>query len=456
MTLFPAGFRPAIAGAVIAAAVLPATAAEPPPVIGPQAESFTLGNGLEVVVIPDHRAPVVTHMVWYEVGSADEPQGKSGIAHFLEHLMFKGTSTHPAGEFSQVVTDIGGAENAFTSYDYTAYFQRVAREHLPTMMAYEADRMANLVLSDAVVTPERQVILEERAMRLEGEPGALLGAAMDEMLYARHPYGVPIIGWADEIAALDGDDAIAFYDRFYTPNNAILVVAGDVAVEEVRRLAEETYGKLPRRAEPPPRERPAVRELAMPRTVTHADPKVTVEQVRVAWLAPSYRTAEPGVAEALDVLVEAIGGSSTSPLFRDLVADRRIAASVSLGYRGEGLDTGSLAASIVPRDGIGLEEAREELFASIRRAVEALTPEEVERAKGRLEAAVIYAQDSQSSLARIFGASLATGSTIEDVKTWPARIRAVTFEEVRAAAAELDPATSVTGYLRKAPEDQRS
>ena len=438
-------------------AAAPARAAnDPPPEIGGNAETFALGNGMQVVVIPDHRAPVVTHMVWYKVGAADEPDGRSGIAHFLEHLMFKGTSNHPEGEFSRVVSEMGGDENAFTGPDYTSYFQRVSRENLETVMAYEADRMANLVLTDAVIDPERKVVLEERAMRLEGEPGARLSVGVDAVLYLQHPYGVPVIGWREDIEALNRADAFTFYDRWYTPNNAVLVVAGDITAEELRPLAEKTYGRLPRRAEPPLRVRVKAHELDVPREVTLSDPKVTVESVQVSWLAPSYRTAKPGVAEAIEVLAEALGGSSTSLLFRDLVMERKIATSVGLGYRSDAVDDGAITAWIVPREGITLEAARRELFEAITRAVAALDETEVERAKARLEASTIYAQDSQQQLARIFGSTLATGGTVDEVRQWPAHIRAVDLASVRAVAAELDPKTSVTGYLRKAGEENRS
>ncbi len=459
----PFTFRPAgrLAAAVLGAALLalPAAAAEdaPPVVIGPDAETFFLDNGMQVVVIPDHRAPVVTHMVWYRVGSADEPDGQTGIAHFLEHLMFKGTANHPEGEFSRVISEIGGDENAFTSSDYTGYFQRVAADKLELMMSYEADRMGNLVLDDEDIVPERKVVLEERAMRLEGEPGARLGAAVDAALYLRHPYGVPVIGWRDDIESLDREDAMSFYDRYYTPNNAILVVAGDVTAEAVRKAAEATYGRLERRAEPPERDRLDARRIEAAREVTVADPKVQVESASVSWLAPSYRLAARGEAEALDVLAEAIGGGSTSLLFRDLVVDRRIATSVGLGYRSDVWDMGTLSAWIVPREGIGLEEARDELLAAIDRAVEGLDEEDVARARQRLEASTVYAQDSQAALARIFGASLAAGSTVEDVQTWPSRIRAVTLDDVREAArGRFAVETSVTGYLRRAAEEERS
>src|SRR5438552_5200937 len=249
---FPAVFIAAFALAV-------AIPAMPAPVLaasGPDIAHFSLANGLEVVVIPDHRTPVVTHMVWYRVGGADETAGKSGLAHFLEHLMFKGTAKNPQGLFTQTVATIGGQENAFTSSDYTGYFQRTAREHLKLLMEFESDRMTGLVLTDDVVKPELQVVLEEQNMRVANNPGARLGEQMEAALYLNHPYGRPIIGWRQEIEGLTREDALAFYKRFYTPNNAILVVAGDVTAAEVKALAEETYGRVPQVAQIPPRLRP--------------------------------------------------------------------------------------------------------------------------------------------------------------------------------------------------------
>ena len=216
------------AAAVFAVAVSSIARAE---TSGPKIADYTLANGLELVVIPDHRAPVVTNMIWYKVGAADEQPGKSGLAHFLEHLMFKGTAKHPAGEFSDVVARMGGQENAFTTNDYTAYFQRVPSDQLKTVMAFEADRMTGLVLTDAVVLPERQVILEERNQRIENAPRAQLGVQMDAALYLNSPYHKPVIGWRHEMEHLSRDDAIAFYKRFYGPNNAVAVIAGDVTPE---------------------------------------------------------------------------------------------------------------------------------------------------------------------------------------------------------------------------------
>ncbi len=419
----------------------------------PQISTTTLANGLQVVVIPDRRAPVVTHMVWYKVGAADEPPGKSGIAHYLEHLMFKGTKANPDGRFSEIVAEIGGQENAFTSQDYTAYFQRVAKEHLGLVMRLEADRMENLVLTEAAAKPELQVVLEERASRTDNDPSSQLSEAMDATLYMSHPYRLPIIGWKHEIEGLTYKDALAFYDRFYTPNNAILIVAGDVEPAEVKKLAEEIYGPIKRRAEPGARVRPQEPEPLASRTVTLADPRVTQPSVRIAWVAPSYTTAKPGEAEALDVMMSILGDGSTSRLYRALVLDKRLATSAGGWYGSSALDETRVQVSATPRDGVTLETLREEIKAVIADlAANGPTEEELARVKRSMVAEMVYAQDSQQSLARIYGVALTTGSTVADVQAWPADIKAVTAEQVKAAARTyLTTARSVTGFLTTAP-----
>src|SRR6201989_2652674 len=247
--------------------------------------TFTLPNGLQVLVIGDHRTPVVTEMVWYKVGSADETPGKSGLAHFLEHLMFKGTTAHPAGEFSQTVLKIGGNENAFTSTDYTGYFQRVPRDQLARMMEFEADRMTGLILKDENVLPERDVVLEEYNMRVANNPEARLTEQIMAALYLNHPYGRPVIGWHQEIEKLNREDALAFYRRFYAPNNATLVIAGDVDAKDVHAMAEETFGKVaPQPSIPEKRVRPQEPVPAAPRTVTLSDPRVEQTSVRRYYL----------------------------------------------------------------------------------------------------------------------------------------------------------------------------
>ena len=414
--------------------------------------SFTLGNGLQVVVIPDHRTPVVTQMIWYKVGSADETPGKSGLAHFLEHLMFKGTSKHPAGEFSQTVLRVGGNENAFTSTDYTGYFQRVPREELGKMMEFEADRMTGLVLKDENVLPERDVVLEEFNMRVANNPEARLTEQIMAALYLNHPYGRPVIGWHQEIEKLDREDALAFYRRFYAPNNATLVIAGDIDATDVRPMVERTFGAIPAQpAIPARRLRPQEPEPAAPRTVTLSDPRVEQPSLRRYYLVPSASTAAAGESPALDVLAQLMGGGSNSYLYRRLVVDRPLAVTAHATYQGTSLDATQFTISASPRSGVEfaqIEQVVDEVIADI--GQNAVRAEDLERVKTQLIAEAIYAQDNQATLARWYGGALTTGLSIEDIRSWPDRIRAVTAEQVREAAQKwLDKKRSVTGYLIK-------
>ena len=416
---------------------------------GPTISHFRLDNGMEVVVIPDHRAPVITHMVWYRNGSADDPAGKSGIAHFLEHLMFKGTEKHPKGYFSELVAELGGQENAFTSNDYTAYFQRMPKAHLPVVMEYEADRMKNLVLTDEIVAPERDVVLEERRMRTDSDPSAQLHEAVQAALYTHHPYGKPIIGWQHEIEDLGRTDALDYYDRFYTPENAILIVAGDVGEADVRELATRIYGAIPARGDAPQRKRPREPEPRAHRLVTLADEKVEQPSHQTVYLVPSYRTAEKGEAEALEALAHLIGGGATSLLYRRLVMDEKIAVAAECYYMGTALDETRFWFYAMPAPDVTLEQLDGAIERVIRDVIDnGVSDADLTRAKTRLVADAIYAQDNQSSLARWYGAALTTGMNVDDIRSWPERMDAVSAEDVRKAATKwLDRRRAVTGFL---------
>jgi zinc protease len=427
---------------------------------GPQVTDFTLANGLEVVVVPDHRAPVVTHMIWYKVGAADETPGKSGLAHFLEHLMFKGTEQNPGAAFSQKVAAIGGQENAFTNSDYTGFFQRVPRDHLKEMMALEADRITGLVLTDDVVRPELNVVLEEQNMRVANNPAGRLGEQMDAALYLNHPYGRPTIGWRHEIEKLARDDALAFYRRFYTPNNAIVVAAGDVTPEEVKADAEETYGKIARRADTNSRQRPQEPEHEASRTVTLADSRVEQPSVTRNYLVPSETTAKPGESEALDVLSHILGSGANCRLYRTLVVDKGIVLNAGAYYSGTAVDYAKLGVYGTPKPGVTLHQVEDGIDAVLTDVIDhGVTADELETAKTRMIADAVYAQDSQATLARWYGAALATGQTVDMVRNWPDRIRTVTADAVQQAARTwLDRRRSVTGYLVKSlqSEEKRS
>jgi zinc protease len=366
--------------------------------------------------------------------------------------MFKGTKANPQGKFSEMIADVGGQENAFTANDYTAYFQRVAKDHLPVCMEYEADRMKNLVLTDEVVRPERDVVLEERRMRTDSDPSDQLNEAVQAALYTHHPYGKPIIGWSHEIESLDRTDALAYYDRFYTPENAILVVAGDVDPSEVIDLAGKIYGPIPRHGAPPKRTRPKEPEPRAHRLVTLADPKVEQPSHQRVFLVPSYRTGAPEEAAALEVLAHLLGGGQTSLLFKTLVVDEKLAVAAGAHYQGTAVDDTRFYVFSMPAPGVSLDT----LDATIERviaevATDGVDPGDLARAKTRLVAESIYAQDNQATLARWYGASLATGLSLDDVLHWPEQIEAVTVEDVKKAARRLDRSHGVTGFLMPAP-----
>jgi zinc protease len=437
-----------------AAAMLAAALAAPALAAGDTAgkvADFMLANGLELVVIPDHRAPVVTHMIWYKVGAADETPGKSGLAHFLEHLMFKGTAQNPGGRFSQVVASIGAHENAFTSQDYTGYFQRIPSEKLKAMMEFEADRMNGLLLTDEVVLPERNVILEEQNQRVGNNPRARLTEQIDAALYLNHPYRKPVIGWRHEMEQLSRDDAIGFYRRFYAPNNAVVVIAGDVEPAEARKLAEETYGAVPRNANIAPRQRPEEPPPVAVRSLTLADPRVEQPIMQRSYLVPSFNTAKRGESEALEVLAHILGSGNNSRLYRGLVMDQHVAIGAGAWYDSSALDMSRFGLYGAPRQSVTLPQLEAAIDAVIAEVIgKGVTPEELERSKTRLIADAVYAHDSQASMARWYGEALTTGSSVSDVEHWPDRIRAVTAEQVQDAARQwLDKRRSVTGYLIK-------
>ena len=419
-------------------------------------QSAVLDNGLEVVVVTNRRAPVVTHMLWYKVGSADEPLGKSGIAHYLEHLMFKGTKTLGEGEFSEIIARNGGRENAFTSYDYTGYFQMVASDRLALMMEHEADRMANLVLTDEVTLAERDVILEERNSRVDNEPAARLGEMSRASLFVHHPYGRPIIGWRSEMEQLSTQDALDFYETWYAPNNAVLIVSGDVSFEEVMALAEETYGKVPARAVPK-RNRVAEPPHWADKRVSLTSEQVGQPSMSVSYHAPSYNLDPDGHAYALNVLSEILSGN-TGLFYDALVRQQKIAVSAGSYYSGDNFDLGTFGIFASPAPGIEIAQLEAAIQALVKQIIEEGVPaEELAKAKQRLLDSAVFARDDPSTAARVIGQALTTGQTVADVEDWPNRIAAVELEDVNAAARAVlaEGTASVTAVLLSA-SDERS
>jgi zinc protease len=414
-----------------------------------EVSEFTLDNGLHAVVIEDHRAPVVVHMLWYRVGAADEPPGRSGIAHFLEHLMFKATETLESGEFSDTVEANGGSDNAFTSWDYTGYYQRVASDRLGLMMQMEADRMRNLLLTDDDISTERSVILEERAQRTDSSAGALFNEQLRASLYLAHPYRIPIGGWRHEIEALDREDVFSFYHDYYSPDNAILIVAGDVTPEEVRALAEEHYGPLePSGIEP--RQRPSDPPQIADRRVYYEDPRVSDPYVVRSYIAPERDAGDQRMAAALTLLSNVLAGSgATAVLPRVLQVEEARSLYASASYSGTNLDDTAFSIFNVPVPGVSLEEAEADLDRVIAQFLEdGIDPEQFARIQFQWEAEMIYAQDDVGDLARMYGVGLTSGLTVQDIQDWPDIIASITPEEVMDAARMIfTETTSVTGYL---------
>jgi len=412
---------------------------------------FTLENGMKVVVIPDRRAPVVTHMVWYKVGAADEASGKSGIAHLLEHLLFKGTKKIAPGEFSKIISRNGGQDNAFASQDYTGYFQRISKDRLEMVMEMEADRMQNLVLTEKDIVTERDVVKEERRTRTDNKPTALLSEQMSAALYTAHPYGIPVIGWMSEVAKLNRQDAMDFYRKFYTPSNAILVVAGDVTAEQVIKLAKKHYGVLKNTTTPGPRLRTMEPSPIAARRVIMRDKRASSPYVMRQYLAPSYTTAKGNKAMALDVLTEILGSGTTSRMYKKIVIEDKVAVSAGSWYSGGQIDYGTFGFYGVPAPGNTPEKLEKSIDAIIAEVLEkGVTQKELDRARKVLQAETVYLLDSQSSLARVFGRALVSGLTVSDVINWDDNLNSVTLQDIKNAAADvLQIRRSVTGILLK-------
>ncbi|MEM8776119.1 MAG: pitrilysin family protein [Pseudomonadota bacterium] len=416
-----------------------------------QVTAYKLDNGMDVVVIEDHRAPVVVHMVWYRAGSADEKPGVSGVAHFLEHLLFKGTETLEPGEFSATVARNGGTDNAFTSYDYTAYFQRVAADRLELMMQMESDRMVNIQLTEAEALTERDVIIEERNQRVENNPSALFREQQNAAQYLNHRYGIPIIGWQHEMSELSLEDALDFYQTYYSPNNAILVVAGDVEPENVLSLAKKYYGGIPASSDLPERSRPQEPKQLAERRLSFEDPRVAQPYVTRSYLAQERDSGAQQKAAALSVLAQVLGGGNTSVLTQKLQFDSNVSVYTNAYYRGGSLDDTTFNLSVVPAAGVSLEEAEAAMDQAIAEFMEdGVDLDQLERIKAQIRASEIYVRDSVGSLANRYGRALSIGLTVDDVQAWPEVLAAVTADDVMAAAKEVfsTDTNSVTGYVQ--------
>ena len=436
-----------VAGALTVALLLAASTIRAASIASHKAFQFALQNGMQVVVIPDHRAPVVTQMIWFRVGAADDPPGLGGLAHFFEHMMFRGTKSAPGEQYAQTIARNGGEDNAFTTHDYTCFYEQIAKDRLKLAMSLEADRMANLDLSDPNVNTERQIVLEERRMSIENNPQALMEEQMEAALHLSHPYGRPVIGWPEEVKRIGRIEAQAFYDHHYSPNNAILIIAGDVTSDEVRNDAADTYAKVPARALTPRS------EYAMPPRLSETRMMDLSKDTKVAYFSRIYRVASyaeaaPGQAESLEVFAQILGGDETAALYRTLVVEKKLATDAGASYDGMARDSGEFSISATPRAGVSLDTLEHAIDQIIQRFARAQPKaDELARAKTQLIASTIYRRDSQYDLASAYGEALAIGLPLQDVEAWPERIRAITASSVQNTASALDKREAVTGFL---------
>jgi len=443
-----------MAGPVLALLAAPISAFAEITRFDEQVSTFDLDNGMEVVVIEDHRAPVVVHMMWYRAGSADEQPGVSGVAHFLEHLLFKATDNMEAGEFSKTVAANGGSDNAFTSYDYTAYFQRVASDRLELMMQMEADRMVNLRLTEADILTEREVIIEERNQRTENDPNALFGEQASAALYMNHRYGVPVIGWRHEMETLELPDTLEYYEQFYAPNNAILIVAGDVTPQEVKEMAERHYGPLKANPDLEPRARPQEPVHNVERRLVFEDPRVSQPYVRRSYLAPERDSEDQKTAAALMLGANLLGDGQTSFMTQKLQFEDKTAVFATAYYRGTSLDDTSFTTIVVPVPGVSLSEAEAQMDAVLEEFMETpIDQAHLARIKSQMRASRIYAKDNVQGLANSYGRALTSGLTIADILAWPDVVESITEEDIKTAMRTvLNNKSSVTGWLTSGRE----
>lgn len=422
------------------------------PLISSSAEitTFKLKNGMQAIVIPNKKVPAVSHMVWYRVGAVDEVPGKTGLAHYLEHLMFKGTKEMNPGEFSKTVAINGGNDNAFTSFDYTAYFQAISKNHLEMLMKMESDRMQNLKVPEKEALSERDVILEERSSSIDNDPGDQLREKMRTALFGdNHPYGKSVIGWRADMEKLTISDAMSFYKKHYAPNNAILVVSGDVDPENVKKLAEKTYGKI-KAKEIPERVKPETVSLLENKIIHMKDERVKVPELRRFYLAPSLNSENSELALPLSVLSYILGGGETSRLYKSLVVDNKIAASSSSSYDEFSLNQTIFSIFTMPKKPEDIEKTNELIDKEIQKIIDnGVTAEEIEIAVNNVKASVIYSRDSLRGLGYIYGQALASNVDRSYIDDFAKNIEKVTSEQIQEAAKLVLKNNYVSGVLER-------
>lgn len=410
-------------------------------------ESATLENGLEVVVAPSTRVPAISHILWVKAGAIDEVKGASGVAHYLEHLLFKGTPTTPAGEYSKIITALGGNHNAFTGHDFTGYYVNIAKAHLEKVMELESDRIANVAPSDMDYEKELNVILEERKTRIDSQPTALFFEQLDAQLFVHHPYGTPIIGWKHEMEGLRRSHAEAFLAKHYTPDNMVLVLAGDITMKEALPLAKKYYGGLKGEAskrtlmqEPPQRGA---------KTFRMKDAAVRQPLWTRSIKMPSMVYGDTEHAMPLMLLAQWLGGDRSSVLYNELVVKQKLATSISTDYSGLRLGPGSFSITAIPAEGVSLDalgEAIDTTLASL--DANLITEASLAPHKTQSIASAIFARDSLQGIGQFAGYIRMLGLPDDLLSTWGERVEAITPAQVRAVLPLVQDTTqSITGYL---------
>lgn len=413
---------------------------------------YHLSNGLTVVAVENHRIPAISHTMFVKVGAADDAPIKSGLAHYLEHLMFKGTKEVSGEEYDRRIAALGGETNAYTTSDYTAYYVNAPLEALEQVMALESDRFANVVIDDQAALTERDVIKEERRMRVDNNPTSQLSEQMDAVQYLMHPYRIPIIGWAQDIETLTPGDARKFVAREYVPANMVLVVAGDVEPKEIRRLAMRYYGGMEKKAAPA-REWYREPESIAAKRVVLEDARVKQPQWVRSYTAPSLGTplavAKPGDSVALELVAAWLGGGKTGLLYQELVEKQKLAIDIGASYDGAFIGPGTFTLTATPRDGVSMQALEDGVDAVLRRALAAVPDaDSVARSKTLYRADIVYAQDGLSTIASYIGSLMMIGKDEQYFYGLPKMIEAVTAEDMQAIANEvLVKKHSVTGLL---------
>lgn len=397
-------------------------------------EEFHLDNGLKVIVIPNHKAPIIKHMVWYKTGAKDDKIGKAGTAHLLEHLMFRGTSKISGEEFNQIIQDNGGDSNAFTSYDFVAYHQTLDISRLELVMFMEADRMQNLKLSQKDFIKERDIVFNERKQNIENNPLAIFGEIIRSNLWQNHQYGRPIIGSAQEIMSLKLDDVKDFYEHYYAPNNAILVLSGDIDFETAKILADKYYGKIKRK------------EVARVTVFVEPEKKISsqidldskdINTTRFSkiYIAPRYNFP-------LMILAEYLGGDDTSYLYKSLVLKQKKALAVSVDYNPYASDLGTFSIDILPVSDIEIDK-------EIETALKEITPEIIEKVKEKMLAGLVYLKDNPSDAGYLAGYMAVVGLSVDEIADYDKLLQKVSSDEVIKAGNDLfSNANSITGVLK--------